>query len=129
MKKIILSLCCIFLVSISQLSFASNTQAQYKGMAYAAGKINLKKIGIYPTDIIIINNTPDTITLSVPGVYKDYIGGNQVYRLTNKAALSPEIVLGHYAYGSFYDEFVQPHSIISFSIQQGTANTLTVEYY
>lgn len=126
MKKIVLSLCCLLFAT---LSFAKAPEATYKGMAYAPGHINLGKMGIYPTDVIIINNTTDSITVSAPGVYRDYLGGNGVYRLTSTSSIAPEVILRHYAYGVVFDRFVQPHSIISFSIQSGTANTISVEYY
>lgn len=129
MKKIIFALCCMLVVGVSEHSFAANLPGTYKGTAYAVGKANLGKMGIYPTDVIVINNTPDTLTISAPGIYRDYISGNGVYRLTSNSTVSPEIILRHYAYGVVYDNYVQPHSIISFSIQQGTAHTLSVEYY
>lgn len=128
MKKLSLLLPCILFLISSSLAFARPAEVQYKGMAYA-NQTSLGKLGIYPTDIIIINNTPFGIRVSAPGIYKDYLGGNGVYRLTSYSAIAPEVILWNSAYGNFFDKFVRPHSIVSYSEQYDTAYTISVEYY
>lgn len=129
MKKIALCLLSIWVLSLSSVTFAVNPKkVEYKGFTYPVGK-KIEKLGGYATDVIVINNTPETITISAPGVYKDYVAGNSVYRLTSNSRVSPEIILWHPAYGSFYDRFVEPHSVVSFSIQYSSSNVITVEYF
>lgn len=129
MKKLSLLLSCLLFIVSSSLTFAKPAEIQYKGMAYTNGQAQLGKMGIYPTDVIVINNTPFSIRVSAPGIYKDYLPANGVYRITSYSTIAPEVILWNFDHGNFFDKFVQPHSIISYSEQYGSAVTISVEYY
>jgi len=134
MKKNVLA--CLSLVALLvffQLSFANtDLKGMYVGAQFQPiGKsIALKKNGYYATEILIINNTPDSITIEVPntGIY-DWLYGNHVYRITSKVVFpTTNVKIWHPSYG-YLNNYVSNYSIISFSIQYGRPNVITVEYH
>lgn len=133
MKKTWLLWLAVVLASMSPFAFAhTNLQGKYLGAQFQqAGKsIGLKQSAAYATEILVINNTPDAITVEVPytGVY-DWLSGNRVYRITSNILFpTTNVRLWHPDFG-YFDNYVSNHSIISFSIQYGHANVITVEYH
>ena len=133
MKKVLLAcLSVIAFLSFASLSFAgTNLNGKYLGSQYQpSGKtIALKKSGYYATEILVINNTPDAITVEVPysGVY-DWLSGNRVYRITSNILFpTTNVRIWHPDFG-YLDNYVSNYAIISFSVQYGRANVISVEY-
>lgn len=133
-KNLLACLSLITLLFLSQFSLANTElKGKYSGFQVqpTAGKaISLKKSGLYATEILVINNTPDAITIEVPytGVY-DWLNGNRVYRITSNILFpTTNVRIWHPDYG-YIDSYVSNFSIVSFSIQYGRANVITVEYH
>ncbi len=134
MKKNLLA--CFSLIALflfTQLSFAnSGLKGKYTGALFQpSGKsIALKQNGAYATEILVINNTQDAITVEVPytGVY-DWLSGNRVYRIVSNILFpNTNVRIWHPDYG-YMDSYVSNFSIISFSIQYGRPNIIVVEYH
>ena len=133
MKKTWLFFVALALFSVAPFSFATNNlENKYLGSQYQpAGKsISLKMDGAYATEILVLNNTLDAISVEVPytGV-SDWLSANRVYRITS-ATIFPKtnVRLWHPDFG-YFDNFVSNHSIISFAIEYGRANVIAVEYH
>ncbi len=134
MKKIMLTcLSLIALLCFTSLSFASvDLKGKYTGAQFkrTGNSIALTKNSMYGTEILVINNTPDPIEVEVPytGI-SDWLNGNGVYRIVSNLVFpTTNVTIWHPNYG-YLDSYVSNYSIISFSIQYGRANIITVEYY
>jgi len=133
MKKTLLACLSVILLLCSSLSFANlDLKGKYVGAHFdPAGKpIALTKNSLYATEILVINNTQDLITVEVPytDIY-DWVSSNSVYRLTSYIYFpNTNVRIWHSDYG-YIDNYVSNYSIVSFSIQYSRAHVITVEYH
>ena len=135
-KQLLACFSVIALFFITQLSFAdtnTNLLGKYSGMQFGAatGKnISLPRHFGYATEILVINNTPDTVKVEVPYTnVSDWLEGNRVYRIISSILFpTTNVRIWHPSFG-YMDNYVSHYSIVSFSIQYRVAHLITIEYH